>query len=998
MSLNGAKRLSWHGCLAVVMRRPLWTLLIVAGITLLLGWQLPSLSFKTSIYDLIIEQLPESKQYREFHEQFGSDEIIRLVIKAKNVFDTATFTRITRMSEAAGRIAGVRRIISLPEMKQAVDIGNAWSLDEFRALLAPVKLFQRNLISEDQRTTIITLVLGPEADKDAVIAEVDRLISSADEPLQLYQTGMPLVSQALAAFTQQDFFHLTPITLIVIAILLIVFFRNVHCLVLPLACVLLSMIWTFGAMAWTGHAVSMLTTIVPVFLIAVGTAYCLHICAEYLHQTRTATSVAAAVEATFGHMTFPVTLAVLTTMIGIGSLAVNPIRAIQEFAFCACFGMTSLLVIVLTFFPAVLILLPPPAKQSAGQSLVDRAIDRLLALIVNLNLKHQRRNMIIIGLVTVVCIAGLFGVRVETNPVSYFKSGTPVSRNFHDIYEQMSGSFPINVTMTGKTEAYFENPDNVARIKALQDYLERLPGVDKTISLADYLMLVNYAYNQYDPQYYTLPGEPYELRMLINNFKILLGNDLMQRFMSPDYNQTNILMLTHIASSREFLKTKADIVAHAEHAFGKELAVGVTGLGVVIAASSHLLTVGQIKSLSISLVLIFGVMAALFVSAKVGLIAVLPNLFPILVNFGLMGLFGIPLSTATSLIASVAIGLAVDDTIHYLVRYNTEFKKHLNKDRAMRDTLMAVGRPMLFTSCTIGLGFTVLIFSHFQPTSIFGVLMVVTMVSALIGDTIILPTLMMHVELVTAWDLLKMMPTVGGLPPSMVHELNQPLNAIKVGSDFIRRMLRQGAQLNVKHLESVSQEISAQVKRAAQIIQRIDGMSELPRISKGPVQLNLPIRRTIEILGNQFKLDNIEVRLELDDVLPAINGQYNQLVQVIYNLLDNAQNAILAKKDQRRESPEPDTITIRTFTRGRTVQVAIADTGVGIPEHHLDRVYEPFFTTKDEGQGKGLGLTICRQIVRDFGGQIKVESGIEQGTIVTLVFPVLEEAGGAVSG
>ena len=121
-----------------------------------------------------------------------------------------------------------------------------------------------------------------------MIAEVNRLISTAEASLQLYQTGMPLVSQALANFTHQDFFHLTPITLAIIAVLLVIFFRNLQSLILPLACVLLSMVWTFGMMAWTGHAVSMLTTIVPVFLIAVGTAYCLHICSEYMHQTRTA--------------------------------------------------------------------------------------------------------------------------------------------------------------------------------------------------------------------------------------------------------------------------------------------------------------------------------------------------------------------------------------------------------------------------------------------------------------------------------------------------------------------------------------------------------------------------------------------------------------------------------------------------------------------------------------------------------------------------------------
>ena len=688
-------------------------------------------------------------------------------------------------------------------------------------------------------------------------------------------------------------------------------------------------------------------------------------------------------------MAFPVTLAVLTTLIGIGSLAANHITAIREFAFCACFGMGSLLVILLTFFPAALSLLPLPGGKAASPSLVDRAINRLLGLLVDLNLKYQKRCMIVIAIISAICIFGLFSVRVETNPVSFFKPGTSVSRNFHDIYQQMSGSFPINVTMAAKTEDYFEEPDNIARISELQAYLDQIPGVDKSISFADYLMLVNYAYNQYDPEFYALPEDPYELRMLINNFKILLGNDLLQRFMSPDYSQANVLLLTHIASSRDFLEARTNIESEAGRMFGKELRVDATGLGVIIAASSHLLTVGQVKSLSISLALIFAVMVALFLSAKVGLIAVLPNLFPILVNFGLMGLFDIPLSTATSLIASVAIGLAVDDTIHYLVRYNSEFKKDMNKDRALRDTLLVVGRPMLFTSGTIGLGFSVLIFSHFEPTATFGILMIVTMVSALVADAILLPTLMMHVELVTAWDLLKMMPMVGGIPPSMVHELNQPLNAIKVGSDFIKRMPRQGAQPNADHLMAVSVEISEQVKRAAQIVQRLNDLGDPPMVDKGPLYVNPPIRRTLEILGNQFELDDIEIQLELDEDLPAIHGQYNQLVQVIYNLLDNAQDAILARrKDEDLQAWLCHTITLSTFVRNGFVKITVSDTGAGISDHHIDRIFEPFFTTKPESKGKGLGLTICEQIVRDFGGRMKVASVVGQGSTFTLSFPV----------
>jgi hypothetical protein len=171
-------------------------------------------------------------------------------------------------------------------------------------------------------------------------------------------------------------------------------------------------------------------------------------------------------------------------------------------------------------------------------------------------------------------------------------------------------------------------------------------------------------------------------------------------------------------------------------------------------------------------------MFALFLSVKVGLIAIVPNIFPIIINFGIMGWFGIELSMVTSLIASIAIGLAVDDTIHYLVRYNREFKTDLDEKRAIRDTLTHVGKPITFTTITICVGFSVLLFSSFKPTAIFGVMMVITSLSALIGDLIVLPSLIQHVEVVTLWDLLRLklgkeppegIPLFKGLSHTQVH-------------------------------------------------------------------------------------------------------------------------------------------------------------------------------------------------------------------------------------
>jgi diguanylate cyclase (GGDEF)-like protein len=778
MTNSGLRNLSSTGILLAIVRRRLHVLLAIVLVTLFFGWQATKLHIKTSIYDLVIEDLPETAHYSEFKEVFGSDEIIRVVVKAENVFDPATFRKIEELASAATEMGGVRRVISLPGIKRDVDPGSTWSLDKFAAMVTPVAIFRKNLISEDHKASVLTLVLEDQADRDVVIQSVREMIAGASKDLSLYQIGMPLVSEALANFTKKDFFSLPPITFVIIAVILFFLFRNLACLVLPLACVVLALVWTFGLMALTKTPLSMLTMIVPVFLIAVGTAYCLHIGSEYLNSAQETESRTEATVSTFSLVSFPTALAVLTTAIGLGSLLVNRIVAIRQFAIFSCFGMFSLLVIVVTFFPAALSLFPLPKKRGDEAIANPRFFDRFLDWVVNLDLHKQKVTLPILGALALICFIGILRLHVETSPVEYFKRDTEVSRNFHDIYRDLSGSFPVNVVMTSEEEDYFEDPEHLGEIETVQKFLETLPFVDKAVSFAEYMKLVNYAMNQFDPEFYTLPEEGFEVRMLMNNYRIMLGDDMYSRFMNPELNKANVLLFTHLASSRDFLTTRDAILAHVQENFSKDLKWDVTGLGMVISASSELLTKGQVKSLSITIILVFSIMFLLFLSSKVGLIAIVPNIFPIVVVFGVMGWLGIELSMVTSLIASIAIGLAVDDTIHYLVRYNREFKKSLDDKLALRQTIKDVGRPIVFTTLTIGVGFSILALSNFKPTAIFGILMVITMFSALVGDLILLPSLMLHVELVTLWDLLRLkigrdphlgIPIFGGLTRTQAH-------------------------------------------------------------------------------------------------------------------------------------------------------------------------------------------------------------------------------------
>ena len=561
-----------------ILRRPLLVILTTAVITALFAWQLPNLSFKTSIYDLQIEDLPETAYYNDFKKLFGSDEIIRIVIKSGNVFDSATFRKIELLGETAAKIEGVRRVVSLPGIKKAVDGSGNWSMDKFQAVVSKADLFQKNLISADGKTTALTLDLENGADSQRVVQHVRQMLEEAPKDLKLYHTGMTLVSEALARFTETDFFRLPPITFLIIAVILFYLFRRLQHILIPLACVGLSLVWTFGLMAFLKIPLSMLTMIVPVFLVAVGTAYCLHIVSEYLASTKAAASPFDAAFKTFANISLPTLLAVLTTIIGLGSLLANRITAIREFAVFSCFGIVSILIIVLTFLPAVLTYLPLPAGKAGRQSDPNPLLKRFIDIVIDLNLKHQKIVLPIIGVGVLVCLIGIFRIKVETNPVGYLKEDAPVKRNFIDIYQDLSGSFPINIAMGGSTADFFEDPGNLADIARLQEYLDTIKGVDKTLSFADYLKLVHYVLNRFEPEYYRLPQEGFEVRMALNNFKTILGEDIFSRFMNADLTETNIVLLTHLSSSRKFLQLREKTLAFVKQNFSKDLEWGVTGL------------------------------------------------------------------------------------------------------------------------------------------------------------------------------------------------------------------------------------------------------------------------------------------------------------------------------------------------------------------------------------------------------------------------------------
>jgi len=234
------------------------------------------------------------------------------------------------------------------------------------------------------------------------------------------------------------------------------------------------------------------------------------------------------------------------------------------------------------------------------------------------------------------------------------------------------------------------------------------------------------------------------------------------------------------------------------------------------------------------------------------------------------------------------------------------------------------------------------------------------------------------------------MTTLGEMSAGIAHELNQPLNTIKMGNEFLKMMIEKGKKISEQDLFQVVDEVSGEVDRAAEIITRLREFGRKADFTKEKIDINRSIRGVLDIVGKQLSLQNIDVELDLDETIPHILAHNNRFQQVIFNLVTNARDAINQKHEAEAES-DNRVISIRSFREDDRVAITVSDTGIGIPEPARDRIFEAFFTTKEMGEGMGLGLSISSEIVRDYGGDIHVQS--EEGSITTfkLTFPCAPE-------
>ena len=748
----------------LIFRYPFLYLSVLLLLTGCFGYYYATLPTETSVESLVIDKDPDLVFYETFKEQFGEDKILVIGFSAVDVFEPTVIRFILEQTQQLEGLDGVADVLSLANVDDFIGSDSDFIVQPLLEAAPPDKLKkeslrQRALASSlirdsliNHATTATLFLVRPESrpENPAFDEELLRRIEESFDTLpppwpnfEYHIAGWLATDVNLSRYMNRDLMLFMPLTFTLLIILVSLSLRNRWSILLAMVNVSVCLIWTLAFLNLIGGAISPITSILPPLIMALAVSDSIHVFNDFLKQDRRHPPLTNVMKTTLINLATPCFLTSFTTAIGFASLAVSDIPPIRHFGLAAAGGMMAEFALSMTLIPLGLYFL----RHKTG--LRTLSVQRSSPLLSQLELFAPKilasRTPILWGSAALILIS-LFGaaaIKVETNLLEYFKKSSPVYQNSQFIDRMLGGVETIEVSLQSPQPDLLLEPEALALIQRIEDYLQRQPIVSQVTSIGNFLREMNKAFHQENETYFKLPAS----RTMAAQYLLLYDGDEIDNFIDEQRSWTRIsARITEHNSSAvaqyiDNLKLYLD-----EITAGTSYQARVTGKTLIANKLISFIVNSQIQSLFLAFVLILLLMFAIFRSLKLGLLAMVPNILPILFSFAIMGFCGIPLNSATAIIAAVAIGIAIDDTIHFICTYQHQRQQQKSVEQAVQRTIIIKGHPIVITSLTMVGVFTILMFGNFVPTIQFGFLSALIMLFAVFSDLLVLPALLMSYD------------------------------------------------------------------------------------------------------------------------------------------------------------------------------------------------------------------------------------------------------------
>jgi uncharacterized protein len=763
-----------QACMLGYRHRVLVTLFVlVVTLFALVGMQ--RLQIDTGIDTLIPADDPGRQIYQKVMGEFGTDNKTIVYIKDKNLWTPEKLTRLEKLHLDLEKLDGVTRvdglfslhtvhgvdgkIISRPVLRSAPKTQEEALSAKESALANP--LYLGNFFSDDGNVTAMIVSVMDADDKNnfsRIIykAMQEKIDVQKSEFEYITQVGPPRINAELKQSLYEDFMLLGPLSALILVLSILVFMRSWLSALVPLITSLITIIWTFGMLGWLGIPVNILSAMIPSLIIVIGSTEDTHLMSAFFRgldeDIEGESNKMEAVKYMAKHIGLPLLLTVLTTALGFASNLFSNIGLIKDFSIAATFAMLANGFITVLVLPLMVHVFASDKNTSLVKNKETDSMPNRIMRIFRYSQDHFPLSTLVVT--AALCVFFVFQAAklyVTNDPLSYFQNDRPLIQDVKRIHEDLAGVKIFFISLESKQAKAFQSPKNIQKLSDIQAFLDRQGVYDRSISLADHLKFINREFRNSGTE-----GSIPETRKLIAQYLMFFHRSDLDSYVSHDYSRANIVVRHNITDSHTLNKYIRELEEVMQTIVGPGMKSYVVSENLMVNHAAESLMVAQVKALLVLMTLIFLIMSAMFTSFKGGFIALIPAIIPITLMFGVMGYFDIPLNPGTAMVAVIAIGIAVDGTIHLLARYNELCRRTSNYVEAVNTAVREEATPLIVSSIALALGFGVLIFSNFTIVAQFGALAGATMLFSIFANLLITPIIMARIRLVGLYQILAM--------------------------------------------------------------------------------------------------------------------------------------------------------------------------------------------------------------------------------------------------
>lgn len=742
-----------------VLDHPQMVIVSIIVLSIVLALFIPRLKIDSNVESMIPENDPVILELDQAEEEFGSQDLFMISIGSDNIYNAKTLEKIDNITTELESLSGIEEVIT-PLNIQEIN-SSLWGIEiqpladelpqtpedieEFKDAVSDSNIIDK-LISSDGNKVVLLVKLESTEDsskRKELTRNVEKIVDTYRNPEEIYFAGGDYASYYMEKTMIRNMILLIPLVILVLVSVLYWSFKSLRGVILPLLTVLISVIWSLGIMALLEIPLNIVTFIMPIILIAVGSAGGIHIINKFYEALTHTTTKRQALEVTMAEMNKPVIMASITTTGGFLALLSSVVVPIKYFGIVTGFGVIVAMFFSLLFIPAALMIQKLPAKKITNTGEQKKWLVAWLTKLGHLTAKKDKIIVMTTVVVLLISILGIFRLTVESNSMKYFEEDSSVIQGINAVTELTGGIFKVSLIFDTGIRDGVKEPEILQELLKSQDYLESLPTVSNATSLADVVRELNQAMNNGEEEYYSIPDNRQMVAQELLLFTMQGGSGL-ESMVNYDFSKAIVSATMSDLSSAEMLLVIENVENYVEENYSdyEGLTVKVVGKPKVLIRIMDSFIKSQIVSLITSTIAVGIIVMVIMSSWIAGIISILPVLVTVGINFGLMGLLGIPLDAASSMVASIAIGIGIDYSIHYLSKYRHEIELGKSKEEAIVETSKTSGRGIFFNAITLIFGFIILSFSDFVIIKTFGSLIALTMLISSMASLTLIPSIL----------------------------------------------------------------------------------------------------------------------------------------------------------------------------------------------------------------------------------------------------------------